>query len=212
MAQPKVVLKAAEALGGAPMERNPGVRDRKLVYPETGFPARSPIMGSSRSTPAAARRHTATTARRSTTCWTAAARSLPTASRTPRLRGWRRGLQRPQQRPHDAQHRRGAAAAAGGGRDHVRRLSPRPFCAIPSGMRTAEPEVSHRFREVTRAVNGPTARSSPRCGSGWTEVSRWCRCMGLLGLPGCKLTTTTVATAQKSSTVTARSGGHTVRG
>ena len=44
------------------------------------------------------------------------------------------------------------------------------------------------------------------------EVSRWCRCMGLLGLPGCKLTTTTVATAQKSSTVTARSGGRTVRG
>ena len=41
MAQPKVVLKAAEALGGAPMERNPGVRDRKLVYPETGFPTRS---------------------------------------------------------------------------------------------------------------------------------------------------------------------------
>jgi hypothetical protein len=27
------------------MERNPGVRDRKLVYPETGFPTRSPIMG-----------------------------------------------------------------------------------------------------------------------------------------------------------------------
>ena len=45
MAQPKVVLKAAEALGGAPMERNPGVRDRKLVYPETGFPTRSLIMG-----------------------------------------------------------------------------------------------------------------------------------------------------------------------
>ena len=45
MAQPKVVLKAAETLGGAPMERNPGVRDRKLVYPETGFPTRSLIMG-----------------------------------------------------------------------------------------------------------------------------------------------------------------------
>jgi quercetin dioxygenase-like cupin family protein len=45
MAQPKVVLKAAEARGGAPMERNPGVRDRKLVYPETGFPTRSLIMG-----------------------------------------------------------------------------------------------------------------------------------------------------------------------
>jgi hypothetical protein len=28
MAQPKVVLKAAEAPGGAPMERNPDVRDR----------------------------------------------------------------------------------------------------------------------------------------------------------------------------------------
>ena len=45
MTQPKVVLKASEALGGAPMERNPGVRDRKLVYPETGFPTRSLIMG-----------------------------------------------------------------------------------------------------------------------------------------------------------------------
>ena len=41
MAQPKVVLKASEALGGAPMERNPGVRDRKLIYPETGFLTRS---------------------------------------------------------------------------------------------------------------------------------------------------------------------------
>jgi hypothetical protein len=37
MAQPKVVLKAAEALGGAPMAGSPGVRDRELVYPETGF-------------------------------------------------------------------------------------------------------------------------------------------------------------------------------
>jgi quercetin dioxygenase-like cupin family protein len=45
MAQPKVVLKAAEARGGAPMERNPGARDRKLFYPETGFPTRSLIMG-----------------------------------------------------------------------------------------------------------------------------------------------------------------------
>jgi quercetin dioxygenase-like cupin family protein len=41
----RVVLKAAEALGGAPMERNPGVRDRKLIYPQTGFPTRSLIMG-----------------------------------------------------------------------------------------------------------------------------------------------------------------------
>lgn len=45
MRQAKVVLKAAEALGGAPMERNPGVRDRKLIYPETGFPTRSLVMG-----------------------------------------------------------------------------------------------------------------------------------------------------------------------
>jgi quercetin dioxygenase-like cupin family protein len=45
VAQSKVVLKAAEALGGAPMQRNPGVRDRKLIYPETGFPTRSLIMG-----------------------------------------------------------------------------------------------------------------------------------------------------------------------
>ncbi|HZD70213.1 MAG TPA: dimethylsulfonioproprionate lyase family protein [Actinomycetes bacterium] len=45
MAQPKVVLKAAEAQTGAPMERNPGVRDRKLVYPETGFATRSLVMG-----------------------------------------------------------------------------------------------------------------------------------------------------------------------
>ncbi len=45
MAQAKVVLRAAEALAGAPMERNPGVRDRKLIYPETGFATRSLIMG-----------------------------------------------------------------------------------------------------------------------------------------------------------------------
>jgi quercetin dioxygenase-like cupin family protein len=45
VAKPKVVLKAADALGSAPMERNPGVRDRKLIYPETGFPTRSLIMG-----------------------------------------------------------------------------------------------------------------------------------------------------------------------
>ena len=41
----KVVIRGEEFLRGAPMERVPGVRDLKLIYPETGFRPRSLILG-----------------------------------------------------------------------------------------------------------------------------------------------------------------------
>ena len=41
----KVVVKKSEYLYGAPMEQRPGVRDIKLVYPETGLPTKSLVMG-----------------------------------------------------------------------------------------------------------------------------------------------------------------------
>jgi len=41
----KVVIRSEEFLSGAPMERAPGVRDLKLIYPETGFQPRSLILG-----------------------------------------------------------------------------------------------------------------------------------------------------------------------
>jgi mannose-6-phosphate isomerase-like protein (cupin superfamily) len=40
----KVVIKPREFVGGAPMETRKGVRDWKVIYPETGFPARTLIM------------------------------------------------------------------------------------------------------------------------------------------------------------------------
>ncbi|HID86822.1 MAG TPA: cupin domain-containing protein [Anaerolineae bacterium] len=41
----KVVVKASEFVGGAPMEARPGVRDWKLIYPETGTETKTLIMG-----------------------------------------------------------------------------------------------------------------------------------------------------------------------
>ncbi|MBI2080679.1 MAG: cupin domain-containing protein [candidate division NC10 bacterium] len=41
----KVVVRQAEFLPGAPMERRRGVRDWKCVYPETGVDTRTLIMG-----------------------------------------------------------------------------------------------------------------------------------------------------------------------
>ena len=41
----KVVVKKSEYLYGAPMEKRPGVRDIKVVYPETGLPTKSLVMG-----------------------------------------------------------------------------------------------------------------------------------------------------------------------
>jgi quercetin dioxygenase-like cupin family protein len=41
----RVVIKPSEFLSGAPMERMPGVRDWKVIYPETGFPTKTLIMG-----------------------------------------------------------------------------------------------------------------------------------------------------------------------
>lgn len=43
--QRKAVIKSREFVGGAPMEAAEGVRDWKVIYPETGFPARTLIMG-----------------------------------------------------------------------------------------------------------------------------------------------------------------------
>jgi mannose-6-phosphate isomerase-like protein (cupin superfamily) len=41
----RVVIKPSEFLSGAPMEPMPGVRDWKVIYPETGFPTKTLIMG-----------------------------------------------------------------------------------------------------------------------------------------------------------------------
>jgi len=41
----KLVVKASEFVGGAPMESRPGVRDWKLLYPETGVDTKTLIMG-----------------------------------------------------------------------------------------------------------------------------------------------------------------------
>jgi quercetin dioxygenase-like cupin family protein len=41
----KVVVHACEFLSGAPMETQPGVRDWKAIYPETGTETRTLIMG-----------------------------------------------------------------------------------------------------------------------------------------------------------------------
>ena len=45
MSQRKVVVKRQEFLPGAPMEIRPGVKDWKLIYPETGVPTKTLIMG-----------------------------------------------------------------------------------------------------------------------------------------------------------------------
>lgn len=45
MSENKVVIKPSEFIGGAPMETRPGVRDWKVVYPETGMPTQTLIMG-----------------------------------------------------------------------------------------------------------------------------------------------------------------------
>ena len=41
----KVVVKKSEFLYGAPMEARPGVRDIKVIYPETGMPTKSLVVG-----------------------------------------------------------------------------------------------------------------------------------------------------------------------
>jgi quercetin dioxygenase-like cupin family protein len=41
----KVVIKKSEFIGGAPMEKKKGVKDWKVIYPETGFPTKSLIVG-----------------------------------------------------------------------------------------------------------------------------------------------------------------------
>jgi quercetin dioxygenase-like cupin family protein len=41
----KVVVKRAEFIPGAPMETRPGVKDWKLIYPETGTETKTLIMG-----------------------------------------------------------------------------------------------------------------------------------------------------------------------
>ena len=41
----KVVIEPRDFVGGAPMEAREGVRDIEVIYPETGFPARTSIMG-----------------------------------------------------------------------------------------------------------------------------------------------------------------------
>ncbi|NPV71038.1 MAG: cupin domain-containing protein [Firmicutes bacterium] len=41
----KVVIKKSEFIGGAPMESRKGVRDWKVIYPETGFTPKSLIVG-----------------------------------------------------------------------------------------------------------------------------------------------------------------------
>lgn len=41
----KVVVKQSEFVSGSPMEARPGVKDWKLIYPETGTETRTLIMG-----------------------------------------------------------------------------------------------------------------------------------------------------------------------
>jgi mannose-6-phosphate isomerase-like protein (cupin superfamily) len=41
----KVVVKKSEFLNGAPMETRPGVKDIKVIYPETGMPTKSLCVG-----------------------------------------------------------------------------------------------------------------------------------------------------------------------
>jgi len=41
----RFVIRPEEVRGGAPMERRPGVKDLKLIYPENGVPTRTLIMG-----------------------------------------------------------------------------------------------------------------------------------------------------------------------
>lgn len=41
----KVVVKRDEFVPGAPMEIRPGVKDWKLIYPDTGVPSKTLIMG-----------------------------------------------------------------------------------------------------------------------------------------------------------------------
>ncbi|UCG11342.1 MAG: cupin domain-containing protein, partial [Deltaproteobacteria bacterium] len=41
----KVVVKKSEFLHGSPMEARPGVRDIKVIYPDTGLPTKSLVMG-----------------------------------------------------------------------------------------------------------------------------------------------------------------------
>lgn len=43
--KPKVVVRPNEFRAGAPMESRPGVRDIKVIYPETGVPTKTLIMG-----------------------------------------------------------------------------------------------------------------------------------------------------------------------
>jgi hypothetical protein len=41
----KIVIRSDEFVAGAPMETSRGVRDLKAIYPETGFPTKSLILG-----------------------------------------------------------------------------------------------------------------------------------------------------------------------
>ncbi len=41
----QIVVKSSEFLRGAPMERRPGVRDIKCIYPDTGCENRTLVMG-----------------------------------------------------------------------------------------------------------------------------------------------------------------------
>ena len=45
MSRRKVVVKRDEFVPGAPMEIRPGVKDWKLIYPDTGVPYKTLIMG-----------------------------------------------------------------------------------------------------------------------------------------------------------------------
>jgi mannose-6-phosphate isomerase-like protein (cupin superfamily) len=45
MAMRKVVVQKSEFVGGAPMEAQRGVRDWKVIYPETGVATKTLIMG-----------------------------------------------------------------------------------------------------------------------------------------------------------------------
>ena len=45
MPSSKVVVKKSEYIPGAPMESRPGVRDLKVLYPETGVETKTLIMG-----------------------------------------------------------------------------------------------------------------------------------------------------------------------
>jgi quercetin dioxygenase-like cupin family protein len=172
MTQPKVVLKAAEALSGAPMERNPGVRDRKLVYPETGFPTRSLIMGIVEVDPgcrAPAHRHNC-----QEVYYVLDGRGEVVSDGVPRAFEAGDAVYNAPNSVHAVRNTGGERLrllVVGGimfvglvprwptesptrssttANTLAETVCPGLFCAFASGMRMAEPEASHLFREVTR--------------------------------------------------------------